>query len=151
MSITRRQAIKTAAALGATLAWPSLLARAAKTPRTERRDLFPQGVASGDPQPDSVLLWTRHGGRPPQPYAPVGAEFITGSISAPTLFEGAKYNLPKELPWRTVYLHDKPGGGIEPAINLTLRHGVRASLALCPAALLRRRVAGHMLTRRRAL
>jgi alkaline phosphatase D len=67
---------------------------------------------------------------PPQPYAPVGAEFITGSISAPTLFEGAKYNLPKELPARAVYLHDKPGGGMEPAINLTLRHGVRASLAL---------------------
>src|SRR6185369_1550277 len=67
---------------------------------------------------------------PPQAYAPVGAEFITGSISAPTLFEGAKYNLPKELPWRAVYLHDKPGGGMEPAINLTLRHGVRASLAL---------------------
>ncbi|MBS0335079.1 MAG: alkaline phosphatase D family protein, partial [Proteobacteria bacterium] len=28
----------------------------------ERRDLFPEGVASGDPQPDSVILWTR---RPP--------------------------------------------------------------------------------------
>jgi alkaline phosphatase D len=25
----------------------------------ERRDLFPEGVASGDPGPDSVLLWTR--------------------------------------------------------------------------------------------
>ncbi|HEY2738584.1 MAG TPA: alkaline phosphatase D family protein, partial [Thermoanaerobaculia bacterium] len=67
---------------------------------------------------------------PPQPYTPVGAEFIVGSVSAPTLFEGAKYNLPKDLPWRAVYLHDKPGGGMEPAINLSLRHGVRASLAL---------------------
>jgi phosphodiesterase/alkaline phosphatase D-like protein len=28
----------------------------------ERRDLFPQGVASPDPHPDSVILWTR---RPP--------------------------------------------------------------------------------------
>ena len=25
----------------------------------ERRDLFPEGVASGDPTPDSILLWTR--------------------------------------------------------------------------------------------
>ncbi|MES2332105.1 MAG: alkaline phosphatase D family protein [Bacteroidota bacterium] len=35
-----------------------------KSPRqaTERRDLFPQGVASGDPTADSVILWTR---RPP--------------------------------------------------------------------------------------
>jgi alkaline phosphatase D len=31
-------------------------------PAIERRDLFPQGVASGDPTADSVLLWTR---RPP--------------------------------------------------------------------------------------
>ena len=28
----------------------------------ERRDLYPEGVASGDPHPDSALLWTR---RPP--------------------------------------------------------------------------------------
>lgn len=35
-----------------------------KPPATavERRDLFPQGVASGDPTADSVILWTR---RPP--------------------------------------------------------------------------------------
>ena len=63
-SITRRQAIKNAAALGAALAWPSLLIGAAKIAWSERRDLYPQGVASGDPQPDSVLLWTR---RPPGP------------------------------------------------------------------------------------
>ncbi|HEY4593418.1 MAG TPA: PhoD-like phosphatase N-terminal domain-containing protein, partial [Thermoanaerobaculia bacterium] len=62
--ITRRQAIQSAAALGAALAWPSLLSRAAQVSWTERRDLYPQGVASGDPQPDSVLLWTR---RPPGP------------------------------------------------------------------------------------
>jgi len=34
----------------------------ARRPATERRDLFPQGVASGDPTPNSVILWTR---RPP--------------------------------------------------------------------------------------
>lgn len=28
----------------------------------ERRDLYPQGVASGDPRPESVILWIR---RPP--------------------------------------------------------------------------------------
>ena len=32
------------------------------TPAIERRDLFPQGVASGDPTADSVILWAR---RPP--------------------------------------------------------------------------------------
>ncbi|HEY2296001.1 MAG TPA: alkaline phosphatase D family protein [Thermoanaerobaculia bacterium] len=68
---------------------------------------------------------------PPQPYKPVGVEFITGSISAPTLFEAAQHNLKKDQPWRALYLHDPASGGpAEPAINLSLRHGVRASLAL---------------------
>jgi alkaline phosphatase D len=60
--ITRRKFLETAAALGATLAWPSAYASDSKISWTERRDLFPQGVASGDPQSDSVILWTR---RPP--------------------------------------------------------------------------------------
>ena len=37
----------------------------------ERRDLYPHGVASGDPAPDSVLLWTRRqpaGGDPRAAY-----------------------------------------------------------------------------------
>ncbi len=68
---------------------------------------------------------------PPQPYQPVGVEFITGSVSAPTLFEGSQYNLKPDQPWRAIYLHDPTAGGRpEPAINLSLRHGVRASLAL---------------------
>jgi alkaline phosphatase D len=62
--ITRRQAIQSAAAFGAALAWPSLFARGEKVAATERRDLYPQGVASGDPHPDSVVLWSR---RPPAP------------------------------------------------------------------------------------
>ncbi len=62
--ISRRQAIArtAAAALGASLAWRSPFAHAAKAPWQERRDLYPQGVASGDPDSTSVLLWTR---RPP--------------------------------------------------------------------------------------
>jgi alkaline phosphatase D len=33
---------------------------------------------------------------PPRPYAPVGAEFIVGSVSAPTLLEAARHSLKKE-------------------------------------------------------
>ena len=61
--ITRREAIKLASALGASLAWPGVLLEAERAATLERRDLFPHGVASGDPRPDSVLLWTR---RPPE-------------------------------------------------------------------------------------
>jgi alkaline phosphatase D len=68
---------------------------------------------------------------PPRPYQPVGVEFVTGSISAPTMLESAQHNLKAGLPWRSLYLHDPAGGGPgEPAIHLSLRHGVRSSLAL---------------------
>src|SRR5262245_55811467 len=56
-----------AAALGAGLAYgprrgsASLAAAAAWR---EQREAYPQGVASADPMPDSVILWTR---RPPIP------------------------------------------------------------------------------------
>jgi len=57
--ISRRQFIATAAALGTAVAHGGVRAHAAQPTWTERRDLFPQGVASGDPTPDSVVLWTR--------------------------------------------------------------------------------------------
>jgi alkaline phosphatase D len=45
--------------MGATLAWGETRPWRSRERYTERRDLFAQGVASGDPHPDSVLLWTR--------------------------------------------------------------------------------------------
>ena len=62
MSISRRKFIELAASFGASLAFRSAYACASTTPWREQRDFYPQGVASGDPHPDSVILWTR---RPP--------------------------------------------------------------------------------------
>jgi alkaline phosphatase D len=63
-ALTRREAIALAAAMGASLAWPPDLSAGPRSDRpVERRDLFPQGVASGDPDAESVILWTR---RPPR-------------------------------------------------------------------------------------
>ena len=56
---TRREFVRAAAGIGAALAWPPRGARLAPLSRTERRDLFPEGVASGDPAPTASLLWTR--------------------------------------------------------------------------------------------
>src|ERR1700761_2907369 len=56
---SRREFIAAAAALGATPVWAAKKPVRSRVPPNERRDLFPEGVASGDPQPDSVLLWTR--------------------------------------------------------------------------------------------
>jgi alkaline phosphatase D len=55
--LTRRQFAQAAAAAGAVLAIGT--GRAASAVWRERRELYPQGVASGDPAPESVLLWTR--------------------------------------------------------------------------------------------
>ncbi len=57
--VSRRKFIESAAALGATVAWGNGPAFASTVPWKEHRDLFPEGVASGDPDSHSVLLWTR--------------------------------------------------------------------------------------------
>ena len=58
MRLSRREFIQTAAAIGASLAW-SRRARASRVNWRENEQLYPQGVASGDPDAHSVILWTR--------------------------------------------------------------------------------------------
>jgi alkaline phosphatase D len=65
--VSRREFLATAASIGAVAAFArSGMAKSGATKSrvqwTERRDLYPEGVASGDPQADSVLLWTRRPG-----------------------------------------------------------------------------------------
>jgi len=62
-TMTRRSFMEMAVALGAAAAWGQPTAARSKVPWHERRDFYPEGVASGDPESDSVLLWTR---RPPK-------------------------------------------------------------------------------------
>jgi alkaline phosphatase D len=59
---TRRDFLAQAAALGATLAWCGPRAVFSRVPWRERRERFAEGVASGDPQAGSVILWTRYSG-----------------------------------------------------------------------------------------
>ena len=58
-SYNRREFMAVSAAIGASLAWSSGRAQPSRVRWTERRDLYPEGVASGDPAHDSVMLWTR--------------------------------------------------------------------------------------------
>jgi alkaline phosphatase D len=60
LSITRRAFLQMAAAIGATAAWGVPLPTESHIAWRERRNLFPEGVASGDPDSNSVLLWTRY-------------------------------------------------------------------------------------------
>jgi alkaline phosphatase D len=58
-SITRRSFIELALSFGAAVAWADPFAVPSPSLWHERRDLYPEGVASGDPDDHSVLLWTR--------------------------------------------------------------------------------------------
>ena len=80
MTLTRRQFVQTAAAMGAALAW-SGPAAASKTNWRERRDFYPEGVASGDPAHDSVILWTR------RPYEGDGRRLLTVEVAEDAAFK----------------------------------------------------------------
>jgi alkaline phosphatase D len=53
--------------------------------------------------------------------APVGVEFVTGSVSAPGFLEALGHRALKENPFAEAYV---------PGINFTCRHGIAAGLAL---------------------
>src|SRR5215471_18461820 len=58
-NFTRREFLAMAAVLGAEAAWAGPRAARSKISWHESHDMFPEGVASGDPDSHSVLLWTR--------------------------------------------------------------------------------------------
>lgn len=125
--ITRREAIKLASALGASLAWPAARLQAEAFTTEERRDLYPHGVASGDPHPDSVMLWTR------RPFdAGHGPERLTVQIAAGPDFahviSRAPVDVSAESDWTTRVL----AAGLEPArvywYRFVDRHGFASRL-----------------------
>lgn len=71
-SINRRAFTKLAFAMGATAAFGNGFSHASTSTWHERRDLFPEGVASADPDSNSVLLWTRY----PRPEEKKSAELF---------------------------------------------------------------------------
>ena len=70
--ISRRSLIQAAMALGASAALGPAHPRGFR-PWREQRDCYPEGVASGDPETDNVLLWTR---RPPKDGRAVSALYV---------------------------------------------------------------------------
>src|SRR5882757_11199081 len=58
-NLDRRSFVQLALAIGATAAWGDSFGMPSRIAWQEKRDLFPEGVASGDPDSNSVLLWTR--------------------------------------------------------------------------------------------
>jgi alkaline phosphatase D len=79
MALNRREFVQLAAAMGASLAWGGP-ARASRTNWREKRDLYPEGVASGDPGANSVILWTR------RPFASGGRQVLTVEVAEDEAF-----------------------------------------------------------------
>jgi len=75
-TISRRAFIEMAVAVGASAAWGSPIALPSSVPWRERRDLYPEGVASADPHYDSALFWTRRA-----PAATPSAEKLTIEVA----------------------------------------------------------------------
>ncbi len=57
--VGRRAFLEMAVAVGATAVWGTGFGVPSQSGWRERREYFPEGVASGDPDSHSVLLWTR--------------------------------------------------------------------------------------------
>lgn len=79
MKISRRSFLKAAAAIGASYAFVGP-AHGSRIKWRERRDLYPQGVASGDPDPHSVILWTR------RPFADGTRQILTVEVAEDQAF-----------------------------------------------------------------
>lgn len=108
MTNSRRSFLKIAAAMGASLAW-STAARASRVRWQERRDLYPQGVASGDPDAHSVILWTR------RPFAEGTRQVLQVEVAEDEKFQRviaqAKAPVSSAADWTTRVLI----GGLKPA------------------------------------
>jgi alkaline phosphatase D len=108
MKTSRRSFLKAAAAIGASLAWVGP-AHSSRVQWRERRDLYPQGVASGDPDPHSVILWTR------RPFAEGAHQVLTVEVAEDEAFHRviahAKAPVSSDTDWTARVLL----GGLAPA------------------------------------
>ena len=78
--LNRRHFVTLAAAMGVTAIWAKQQPQRSARDSRERRDLYPQGVASGDPDSHSVLLWTR------RPYSGGSRQRLTVEVSEDEAF-----------------------------------------------------------------
>ncbi|HEY2070577.1 MAG TPA: alkaline phosphatase D family protein [Rhizomicrobium sp.] len=113
--ISRRALLAAAAALGATAAFAKPPA-ASRSGWREARQFFPEGVASGDPDSTSVILWTRRpypaGHKTPRLIIEIAEDRAFARVVAT-----AKANAPEDSDWTARVLV----GGLKPATEYWYR------------------------------
>jgi alkaline phosphatase D len=117
--LNRRHFIQAAAAMGASLAWGGT-AHASRTNWTERRDLFPEGVASGDPDPHSVILWTR------RPFEQGQRHLLTVEVAEDEAFRRVVAHAPAPVSAAADWTSRVLVGGLKPARTYWYRFTDRA-------------------------
>src|SRR4029079_3811053 len=108
MTLSRREFIQLAAAMGASLAWSGRVS-AARTNWREARNLYPEGVASGDPDPSSVILWTR------RPYDSGARQSLTGEVAEDEHFRRVVAHAPAPVSAASGWTTRVLVGGLKPA------------------------------------
>ena len=108
MTLTRREFVQLAAAMGASLAWGGT-ARASRTDWRETRQLYPQGVASGDPDSNSVILWTR------RPFESGARQLLTVEVAADEAFRKVVAQAPAPVSPETDWTARVLVGGLKPS------------------------------------
>jgi alkaline phosphatase D len=107
MTLSRREFVQLAAAMGASLAWSSA-AGASRTNWREARNLYPEGVASGDPDPTSVILWTR------RPFAS-GRQLLTVEVAEDEAFRRVVAHAPAPVSAASDWTARVLVGGLKPS------------------------------------
>ena len=108
MTLSRRRFMQAAAAMGAFAAWGGR-AHASRIKWTERRDLYPEGVASGDPDPNSVILWTR------RPFAEGMRQVLTVEVAEDAAFKKVVAHAPAPVSAASDWTTRVLVGGLKPA------------------------------------
>ena len=111
MGISRRDFMQTAAAIGASFAWGAA-ARASRVSWHERRDLYPQGVASGDPDAHSVILWTRRA------FGDAKRHLLTVEVAEDQAFRQVVAHAAGQMPDQEAFLRAS-GSAIDASLRLT--------------------------------
>jgi alkaline phosphatase D len=109
-TLSRRSFMEMAIALGASAAWGRKVAARSVVPWREHRELYPEGVASGDPETDSVLLWTR---RPPNGQS--AAKRLTVEVAEDESFERVVATADAPLSGVSDWTCRVLAGGLKPA------------------------------------
>jgi alkaline phosphatase D len=114
MSLSRRDFIQAAAAIGASaaLCFP---AKASRTKWVERRGMFPQGVASGDPGPDSIILWTR------RPFESGNRQLLTVEVAEDAQFKRVVAHAPAAVTQAADWTSRVLVGGLKPSTSYWYR------------------------------